>query len=282
MAEEKVTALSILTTDEGQAMLDEAYAGTIENIQKRLVSASIKNQELSGDPVVGAFEVKRFANAQSQEYGTARKNGAGNKVKEKSVKVLVDTDREYVEEIEEKDVRLHPVKDLVVRRSNNHGTRMIAELDREFFKVGAENAVVVTVDKTADIADQLETLIQECENTENQFVDGVERELMSLVLNTEMYGKVRNELDKMPRSNVDTSQGEFYAWHEVETQSSTRLPKGVSAILMVKGAIAQPVMANGYAAEKINLSEAYGIELFWHYGTKVITPDLIFVIKDEA
>ena len=279
---EKLTALSILTTDEGQAMLDEAYAGTVENIQKRLVSASIKNQELSGDPVAGVLEVKRFANAESQEYGTARKNGAGNKVKEKSVKVLIDTDREYVEEIEEKDVRLHPVKDLIVRRSNNHGTRMVAELDREFFRVGAENAVVVTVDSKAEIADQLEALIQECENTENQFVDGVERELMSLVLNSKMYGDVRNDLDKKPRSNVDSSQGEFYVWHDVETQSSTRLPKGVKAMLMIKGAIAQPVMADGYTAEKINLSNAFGIELFWSYGTQVITPDLIFIIKDEA
>ena len=35
-------------------------------------------------------------------------------------------------------------------------------------------------------------------------------------------------------------------------------------------------MADQYVAEKIPLSNAYGIELFYHYGTAVVTPDLIF------
>ena len=45
---------------------------------------------------------------------------------------------------------------------------------------------------------------------------------------------------------------------------------------MVAGAVAQPVMASQYVAEKIALSEAYGVSLFYHYGTEAVTPDLIF------
>ena len=33
---------------------------------------------------------------------------------------------------------------------------------------------------------------------------------------------------------------------------------------------------NQYVAEKIPLSNAYGVELFYNYGTVAVTPDLIF------
>ena len=48
---------------------------------------------------------------------------------------------------------------------------------------------------------------------------------------------------------------------------------------MVDGSVAQPVMANPYTAEKIPLSEATAVSLFYHYGTKVVTPVLIFKNK---
>ena len=37
--------------------------------------------------------------------------------------------------------------------------------------------------------------------------------------------------------------------------------------------------AHPYTAEKIPLSEATAVSLFYHYGTKVVTPDLIFKKK---
>ena len=46
---------------------------------------------------------------------------------------------------------------------------------------------------------------------------------------------------------------------------------------MTVGSVAQPVVTYPYGEpEKIPLSNAYGVELFYHYGTKVGTPDLIF------
>lgn len=280
--ETKIEALSMLTTDEGHDMLAEQFAGVMENIQKGALSMKLKNQDLSGDPVAGTVTAKRFANAEAKDYGTARAAGAGDKIKSKDVVVAIDKDKEFVEEIEGKDVRLHSVKDVVTRRANNHANRMIAHLDREFFACAAQAGTVVEIDTSLPIDEQLEALIQECENTHNDFVDGVDRDLMNLALSTGYYGKVRNDLDKKSRGNVDTTQEEFKVWHGVETDSCTRLPNDVEAILMVNGAVAQPVMADQYTAEKIPLSKAFGIELFFDYGTKEVAPDLIFVIKKKA
>lgn len=273
----RIASLAILTQDgAGKDYLAETYGKVIEGVMKTLVSANMKNADLSGNPASGSVEAKRFVNAQVQDYGSARAAGAGNKIKAKPVTVKISEDKEIVEEIEEKDTMLYGVDGLFDRRSANHVVRMASNLDTEFFKVAHENAVEVAIAADTAIEDELEQIIQECENTKNDFVDGVPRELMRLVLNTNYYGKVRNNLDKQARSNVDTGAEEFYTWHGVECKSSVHLPTGCRYILMVAGAVAQPVMASQYVAEKIALSEAYGVSLFYHYGTEAVTPDLIF------
>lgn len=272
----RITALNILTQEGGKEYLSELYGRVIENVQKALISAGLKNTDLSGDPTSGSVEAKRFVNATSQQYGTARAAGKGDAVKAKPVTVVIDTDREIVEEIEEKDTRLYGVDGLLDRRATNHVLRMVAELDTAFFKKAAEAAVEVEVDMTAPVEDILEAIIQECENTKNDFVDGVPRSMMHLSLSSAFYGKVRNNLDKQSRANVDTTTEEFYTWHGVETASNIHLPDGCDILLQVKGAIAQPVIPNQYVAEKIPLSNAYGVELFYNYGTVAVTPDLIF------
>lgn len=272
----RITALNILAQDDGKAYLSELYASVIENVMKNLTSGRIKNMDLSGDPVSGSVEAKRFVNAKSQKYGTARAAGAGNAVKAEPVTVAIDTDNEIVEELEEKDIRLYGVDGVMDRRAANHVLRMASELDSAFYAAANTAATAVEVDMTGDIADILEAVIQECENTQNDFVDGVPRTMMHLICSTAIYGKIRNALDKQSRANVDTAAEEFYSWHGVETQSCVHLPAGCDFLLMVNGSVAQPVMADQYVAEKIPLSNAYGIELFYHYGTKVVTPDLIF------
>lgn len=272
----RIESLSILTTESGKEYLAELYGKVIENVQKTLVSADMKNRDLSGDPTAGAVEAKRFANANDAEYGTARKNGKGDKIKAKPVTVAIDTDREIVEEMEEKDIKLYGVDGVLDRRAANHVQRMATVLDKAFFKVADEAAVKVTVAEGTSIEDELEQVIQECENTANDFVDSVPRSMMRLVMSTAYYGKVRNNLDKMSRANVDTAAEEFYAWHGVEVKSCTHLPAKCDYLLLVDGAVAQPCMSNTYSAEKIQLSEAYGVSLFYHFGTVAVTPDLIF------
>ena len=278
----RIESLSILLTDEGNDFLAELYGKTIENVQKALVSASMKNTDLSGDPTSGSVEAKRFANAQPKDYGTARTAGKGDKVKAKPVVVRIDQDKEIVEEIEEKDTKLYGVDGLLEKRSANHVVQMAAALDRAFFQVAADNAIEVEVDETLPIEEQLETVIQALENTQNDFVDGVPRAMMHLVCGTAVYGQIRNALDKQTRANVDTAAEEFYTWHGVETKSCVHLPAGVKYLLMVTGAVAQPITAEQYKGEKIPLSEAYAVELFYHYGTEAVTPDLIIKPKAKA
>ncbi len=273
----RIQSLSILTTAEGKAYLAELYGKVIENVEMSLISGPMKNRDLSGDPEAGSVEAKRFANATSQAYGTARAAGAGNKVKELAVTVAIDVDKEIVEELEEKDIKLYGVDGVMERRARNHVQRMEAELDNAFFTAAATDAVAVNLSAYSSIEKKLEAIIQECETTKNQFVDGVPRSMMNLVLSPKYYGEVRDYLDKQTNNaNINTAAEEFYTWHGVRTQSCVHLPVGCDCLLLVDGAVAQPVMSNPYTAEKIPLSEAYGVSIFYHYGTKVVTPDLIF------
>lgn len=273
----RITALNILLDTTGKEYLSELYGKTIEGVQKALISGPMKNMDLSGDPVSGTVEAKRFVNATSKAYGTARTAGKGDAVKAKPVTVAIDTDKEIVEELEDKDVRLYGVDGVLDRRSANHILRMAAELDNAFFAAAASSANALNMSGYASVSEELEAIIQECETTQNDFVDGVPRSMMHLILSPKYYGKIRNDLDKQTNNaNVDTSAEEFYAWHGVRTYSCVHLPAGCDYLLMVDGSVAQPVMADQYTAEKIPLSNAYGVELFYHYGTKVVTPDLIF------
>lgn len=274
----RITSLNILLESEGKDYLAELYGKVIENVQKALISSGMKNTDLSGDPVSGTVEAKRFANATSRDYGTARTAGKGDAVKASPVTVAIDQDKEIVEELEEKDIKLYGVDGVLDRRANNHVLRMAAELDTAFFKAAADAAAQATLTATA-VDERLEAAIQALENTKNAFVDGVPRSLMNLVCSTSVYGSIRNALDKMARSNIDTAAEEFFAWHGVRTYSCVNLPAGCDFLVMADGAVAQPVTADQYKAEKIPLSNAYGVELFYHYGTKVVTPDLIIKPK---
>lgn len=275
----RITSLNILLESEGKDYLSELYGKVIENVQKALISSGMKNTDLSGDPVSGTVEAKRFANATSRDYGTARTNGKGDAVKASPVTVAIDQDKEIVEELEEKDIKLYGVDGVLDKRANNHVLRMAAELDTAFFKAAADAATQATLTATT-VEERLEAAIQALENTKNAYVDGVPRSLMNLVCSTSVYGSIRNALDKMARSNIDTAAEEFFAWHGVRTYSCVNLPSGCDFLVMADGAVAQPVTADQYKAEKIPLSNAYGVELFYHYGTKVVTPDLI--IKPKA
>lgn len=275
----RTDSLSILLDPSGKEKLAEIYGRVIKNLQARLVSGAMKNRDLSGDPTSGSVEAKRFANAKSQNYGTARAANKGNGVKAKPVVVTIDTDKEIVEEIESKDTKLYGVFGLLELRAANHVRSMAAELDTAFFKCAADAAAKVEPDDGANIRGTLEKLIQALATVKNDYVDGVEREYMHLVLSPSYYGQIRNELDSLPTTDLDSADEEIQVWHKVRVHECVRLPDKVEALVMVEGAVAQPVIADTYNAEKIPLSDAIAVELFYYYGTKEVTPDLIFKIE---
>lgn len=270
----RIESLNMLLDPEGKDFLAELYGKVIENIQKSTLSGTLKNTDLSGTPTSGTVEARRFVNAASEEYGTARAAGKGAAVKAKTVTVAIDKNKEIVEELEDKDISFYGVEGVLQRRSSNHVATMTRELERAFFEKAVSAGSAFTTTAT-DVAEILEAAIQQIETTKNNYVDGVPRDMIRVIATPAFYGKVRNLLDKTQNANVDTAAESFNTFHGVRVDSSVYLPEGTEFIVMVVGAIAQPVRPRPYSAEKIPLSEAYGIELFFYYGTQAVMPDLI-------
>lgn len=275
----RIESLNVLLdgSDSGKMLLKEAYDGVIANVQKNTVSSRIKNTDLSGDPDSGTVEAKRFANASSQDYGTARTAGKGNAVKGKTVTISIDQNKEFIEEIEEKDIRLLGVDGLIAKRSANHANRMAAELDQKFFEVGkTEGTQFKPAAAVTDIQAIVEAAILQMEKLKNNYIDGLDRSMLSITFDPDTYSAMRMYLDTVVNTNVDTTTEEFNMYHGVKCFSSNRLPAGVKFEIMMDESIAQPVKAVPYTAERIPLSEAVAVEMFYYYGTKAVTPDTIF------
>lgn len=275
----RIESLNVLLdgSESGKMLLKEAYDGVLENVQKQAVSVQLKNTDLSGDPTAGTVEAKRFVNSASQNYGTARTAGKGNAVKGKTVTIPIDTDKEFVEEIEDKDIKLLGVDGIVAKRSANHAMRMAAELDEKFFAVGKTSGTQFKPAKAVtSIQEIVENAILLLENLKNDYIDGLPRDMLRIVFDAETYSQMRMYLDTVVNTNVDTTTESFVMYHGVRCYSSNRLPAGVKFEIMMKESIAQPVMSQAYSAEKIPLSNAVAIELYFNYGTKAVTPDTIY------
>lgn len=275
----RIESLNVLLdgSESGKMLLKEAYDGVLENVQKQAVSVQLKNTDLSGDPTAGTVEAKRFVNSASQAYGTARTAGKGNAVKGKPVTIPIDTDKEFVEEIEDKDIKLLGVDGIVAKRSANHAMRMAAELDEKFFLEGKTSGTQFKPAKAVTaIQDIVEKAILLLENLKNAYIDGLPRDMLRIVFDAETYSEMRMYLDKVVNTNVDTTTESFIMYHGVRCYSSNRLPSGVKFEIMMNESIAQPVMSQAYSAEKIPLSNAVAIELYFNYGTKAVTPDTIY------
>lgn len=265
-------ALNIYISDVEKDKLAETYGEVIEAVQKGAISEQIKNKNYSGDPTTGSVEISRFSNAKVNDKGTARTNGKGDKLKNSGkVTINVDTDKEIVEEFTKKDLKLHGVSGIAEKRKNNHIKRMIAYLDTQFFAKAEEEGTLLTIPvEITALAEKLEALIQSVETTVNDWVDGVDRDMLVLTVTPAVYGKLANYIDSVPNS-INGLNDEIF--HKVRIYSNHRQTK--DAICMIDGAVGQLVTTDEYDAEKIPLSNDYGLELFFSKGTKAVMPDLI-------
>ncbi len=285
----RTKAISLLSGTDTPADLAEVYGLVIDNVQKSTLSTALKSQQYTGNPAAGSVEFKRFVNSESKDYGTARTAGKGDKVKAPPTTVNLSQHKEIVEEVAKFDLDTFGVASLMQRRADNHVSSMAATLDRSFFSEAAENGTDFTPKSGVTAIQTIaEAMIQTLETVKNDYVDGVDRSLMDLVLTPEKYGELRTFLDTQSNPNVDTAGEEFGMYHGVRVYSCTRLPvvtdttaktkTTTNAVLMVRGAVAQPVVSDQYGApEKIPLSNDYAVSLFYDYGTKALTPDLIYV-----
>lgn len=265
-------ALSIYINDTNKDKLAETYGEVIEAVQKGAISEQIKNKNYSGDPRTGSVEIDRFKNATVNDLGTARTNAKGDKLKNTGKVIInVDTDKEIVEELAKKDVKLYGLDGMAEKRKINHIKRMIAYLDSQFFLKAELEGTAITIPATVtSLVDKLEMLIQNIETTQNDWVDGVDRDMVILTVTPAVYGKLENYIDSVPNSINDLSNELF---HKVRIFSNHRQTK--DAICMIDGAIAQLVTTDEYDAEKIPLSNDVALELFFSKGTRAVMPDLI-------
>lgn len=265
----RTNARDIYIDSDTRDKLAEIYGGVIEAIQKDAVSEQIKNKNYSGTPTAGSVEISRFVNATVKDQGTARTAGAGDKLLNAPVTVNVDTDKEIVEEVNKTDLRLHGVAGIAEKRKANHIKRMSAYLDREFFAC-AESEGTNKVVAGENIIEKLEDLILSVETTVNDFVDGVDRDMLVLTVKPAIYSAIKLHINEVANSLTGVTEKYF---NNVRIYSNNRQTK--DAICMIDGAVAQPVVTDEYDLEKIPLSNNFGLELFFSKGTKAIMPDLI-------
>jgi len=270
----RTNALSILATSPDKDQLSEIYGQVIEAVQKGAVSEQIKNTNYSGDATSGSVEISRFKNAEVKAYGTARTAGKGDALDNSGkVTINVDVDKEIVEEVAKKDIDLHGVAGVAQRRAGNHVLRMTADLDRAFFAEAENAGSNVAMTGLTEIEDKIEKLIQSLETLTNDWVDGVDREMLVLTLKPAVYAKLRDFIDVVSNPNIDSSQESITMFRGVRVFSNTRQTK--EAICMIDGAVGQLIKTDVYSLEKIPLSNDMGLCLFYSRGTKAVTPDLI-------
>lgn len=271
MSQDALNVYATLTGTTTKDKLKQAYGGLIESIQKRALSTQLKNTRYSGDPKAGSVQVNRFVNSSSKAYGTARAAGEGDPLRNIPVTVNVDQDKEIVEEIEQKDIRFSPAENVVASRIADHDRTVVRELDSAFFAAieAVTGAEVTLTANDSDYAAALEELVQGMETLSNDFVNGVDRDLMTVTAKPAVYGALRTKFDTI----VGQDGEEFTAYHGVKVVSNTRQTKDL--ILVVDGAVAQPVVIDEYSPSRIPQSNAASVDLFYSYGTKVIAEDLV-------
>ena len=268
----RTDALSIYTDSNTRDKLAEIQGFVIDTIQKNAVSKKMKNNEYSGDPAAGSVEIDRFKNAQVDNYGTRRAAGAGAKILNTGKATInIDDDKEIVEEIAKKDVKLYGIASIMDKRKKNQALRMIADLDTRFFVQMVTDGTEITGLTTATpLVENLEKIIQSIETTQNDWVDGVDRELIEISVKPAIYGKLLNYIDSVPNSISGLKEDVF---HGVKIYSNHRQTRDI--ICAIHGAVGQPVTIDEYEPEKIQLSNNYDCSLFYSRGTKAVMPDLI-------
>lgn len=277
----RIESLSQILTTSGKDYLAEVYGKVIENIQKQAISERLKNTELSGLPSSGSVEAKRFTNTASQAYGTARSGRAGQKNTVKPVTISIDQDKELIHEVEYKDVMLYGVDGLIQKKASQDQGSMTRELERAFFAEAVKEGTKKESFTSTTALDKFEELVQTIETTSNDFVDGVPRDMIAVVMNPSEYGLLRNYIDvNTNNANVDTNVESFVSIHGVEVYSSVYLPTNTKMIAMCKGSVARMVLTNLDEPAKFPASNAYHFGIFYSYGTKAVMPDLIYHVTN--
>lgn len=276
---QKALNIADYTSQEVMDNLAQTLDGVIENIQTSAVSEAIKNKNGSGDPTSGTVEYKRFVNAKLKNKGTARAAGKGEKVIAKPVFINIDDDKEIVEELQAKDVKLYGIDGMAEKRKANFAKRVEAYLDRKFFEGCKTEGNKVERGTLTTAKEIIDNMIVKAKETSSDFIDGIDAEDLVIVVNGTYRKALKNDLDELP-NGTSPSNGAIGLYDSIMTYESNRLPEGVTCFVMLNGAYALPNYITDYAAEKVPFDDAIALENFIYSGEGALNPEAIYY--DEA
>lgn len=279
MAKQPALYIADYTDQTTMDNLKEVLDGVIENIQVSAVSEALKNTTGSGNPEGGSIEYKRFVNAVLEDKGTARTAGAGAKVIAKPVIVNLDDDKEIVEELQIKDVKLYGIDGMAEKRKGNFAKRIVAYLDRTFFAEAVTSGTQFTRGALTNPKEIIDAMIVGAKATSSDFIDGIDAEDLALVVDGTYRKALKNDLDELPNGTAP-GNGVIGRYDTLDVYESNRLPEGVHAIVMLKGAIAQPRLISDYQAEKVPFDDAIALETFLYTGVKTLVPEAVYYDAD--
>lgn len=281
MARQAALNIADYTDQSTMDNLAEVLDGVIENIQVGAVSEALKNKQGSGDPEGGSVEYKRFVNATLEDKGTARAAGKGAKVIAKPIIVNLDDDKEIIEELQLKDVKLYGIDGMAEKRKANFAKRVIAYLDRKFFTEAKASGTKFTRGALTDAKEIIDAMIVQAKETQSDFIDGIDAEDLALVVNGTYRKALKNELDKLPNGTAP-SNGAIGVYDSVITYESNRMPAGVNCFVMLKESIAEPNYLSEYGAEKVPFDDAIALETFLYSGVETLVPEAIIYDSESA
>ena len=281
MAKQPALNIADYTNQATMDKLAEVLDGVIENIQVSAVSEALKNTNGSGNPEGGSVEYKRFVNAELKAKGTARTAGKGDKVIAKPIIVNLDDDKEIIEELQEKDIKLYGIDGMAEKRKGNFAKRVVAYLDRKFFAEAVNAGTKFTRGLLTNPKDIIDAMIVSAKGTHSDFIDGIDAEDLALVVDGEYRKALKNDLDELPNGTAP-GNGVIGRYDTLDVYESNRMPENVKAIVMLKGAIAQPRLISDYAVEKVPFDDAIALETFLYTGVKALVPEAIIYDSEST
>ena len=267
-------SLNIFLTNDEKDKLKDVLAGVVENIQVSAISEALKNKQGSGDPEGGSITYKRFVNATLNDKGTARAAGKGVAVKAANVIINLDDDKEIVEELQKKDIKLYGIVGLAEKRKANFQKRMQAYLDTKFFATAKAAGTAYDGEKTT-VKDIVDEMIVTAKETQSDFIDGIDASDLAIVFNGTARKAMKNELDALP-NGTKPENGLIGMYDSMEVYESNRMPAGCDIMVMLKGSVAEPWYVSDYDVEKIQLDDALALEDFLYCGAGALNPEAIY------
>ena len=148
-------------------------------------------------------------------------------------------------------------------------------MEEKFFTVAKEAGREFISTEGLSVENEMEQAIQTVETTKNDFVKGVPRTMIEVIMTSSYCGKLRNKINTLPNASANVVSYERGIFNNTRVNSNVFLSAGVDYIVMVDRTIAQPAVSTVYDPKTIELSKATGFTLFLDLGTKALMEDLI-------